>query len=342
MIFTKPDYYDTFKCKANLCTDNCCIGWEIDIDENTYEKYKNIKNDFGKEFSSAINSNEETPFFKLDKTERCAMLDSDNLCRIIKNLGEDYLCDICRLHPRFVFEESNLKETGIGICCERMCEILIEKNDETQILTENKNSEAITDNFLNLLFNMREIIFSMLKDKSISLSKRFEKIISSVKKAQFFIDNGDGESALNAFREENNYVFPDSIKFIKLMSSLEIMDTKWTEILKKLEKNYNKIISAESEFDNKFNENEIIYENTAVYFIYRYFLTAFFDGDIFSLTFFSFLSVKIIKLCDILSWLENKDGFTDKNKINNMKLYSKEIEYCTENIEKIRDFIWEE
>ena len=44
MIFTKPDYYDTFKCKANLCTDNCCIGWEIDIDENTYEKYKNIKN----------------------------------------------------------------------------------------------------------------------------------------------------------------------------------------------------------------------------------------------------------------------------------------------------------
>ena len=56
----------------------------------------------------------------------------------------------------------------------------------------------------------------------------------------------------------------------------------------------------------------------------------------------SFLSVKIIKLCDILSWLENKDDFTNKNKINNMKLYSKEIEYCTENIEKIRDFIWEE
>ena len=38
--------------------------------------------------------------------------------------------------------------------------------------------------------------------------------------------------------KKNDYVFPDSIKFIKLMSSLEIMDTKWAEILKKLEKNF--------------------------------------------------------------------------------------------------------
>ena len=98
MIFTKPDYYHTFKCKANLCTDNCCIGWEIDIDENTYEKYKNIKNDFGKELSNAIDTNGETPFFKLDKNERCTMLDSDNLCRIIKNTGED----ICATYAAFI------------------------------------------------------------------------------------------------------------------------------------------------------------------------------------------------------------------------------------------------
>ena len=33
----KPDYYDEFQCIADKCSDNCCTGgWEIDIDEDTY------------------------------------------------------------------------------------------------------------------------------------------------------------------------------------------------------------------------------------------------------------------------------------------------------------------
>lgn len=38
-----PDYYDEFQCIADKCSDNCCIGgWEIDIDEDTYERYQQI------------------------------------------------------------------------------------------------------------------------------------------------------------------------------------------------------------------------------------------------------------------------------------------------------------
>ena len=32
-----PDYYSEFSCIADKCSDNCCIGWEIDIDENSLE-----------------------------------------------------------------------------------------------------------------------------------------------------------------------------------------------------------------------------------------------------------------------------------------------------------------
>lgn len=41
MIITKPDFYDSFKCRAGECTDSCCIGWEIDIDDETMRKYEN-------------------------------------------------------------------------------------------------------------------------------------------------------------------------------------------------------------------------------------------------------------------------------------------------------------
>ena len=35
-----PDYYDSFQCIAGDCTDSCCIGWELDIDEESYAAYK--------------------------------------------------------------------------------------------------------------------------------------------------------------------------------------------------------------------------------------------------------------------------------------------------------------
>ena len=42
MILTFPTFYRDFKCIANRCTDSCCIGWEIDIDEdnNKYLAYR--------------------------------------------------------------------------------------------------------------------------------------------------------------------------------------------------------------------------------------------------------------------------------------------------------------
>ena len=42
-----PDYYNKFKCIANRCKHSCCIGWEIDIDDETFEYYEDIDSDFG-------------------------------------------------------------------------------------------------------------------------------------------------------------------------------------------------------------------------------------------------------------------------------------------------------
>ena len=42
MIAITPDYYNKFKCIANRCRHSCCIGWEIDIDDSTLQKYNNF------------------------------------------------------------------------------------------------------------------------------------------------------------------------------------------------------------------------------------------------------------------------------------------------------------
>ena len=43
----RPSYYKDFRCIAGACSDNCCIGWEIDIDPQTDAFYQSVGGDFG-------------------------------------------------------------------------------------------------------------------------------------------------------------------------------------------------------------------------------------------------------------------------------------------------------
>lgn len=39
---TFPSFYPFFACTASTCSDNCCIGWEIDIDSRTAGRYRSL------------------------------------------------------------------------------------------------------------------------------------------------------------------------------------------------------------------------------------------------------------------------------------------------------------
>ena len=37
-----PSYLDEFKCIGGECEDNCCVGWDVDIDKITFKQYSEI------------------------------------------------------------------------------------------------------------------------------------------------------------------------------------------------------------------------------------------------------------------------------------------------------------
>ena len=49
-----PHYYKDFKCTASKCTDTCCAGWEIIIDDETYKNYKKVCGEFGDRLKSSL------------------------------------------------------------------------------------------------------------------------------------------------------------------------------------------------------------------------------------------------------------------------------------------------
>ena len=118
-----PKYFKDFKCIADKCDHSCCVGWEIDIDKNTLKKYKKLRSDYGAVIANSI-SMKGTPHFKLGDSDRCPHLDERGLCKIIVNMGEEYLCDICREHPRF-YNYTSIAEVGIGMSCPEAARIIL-------------------------------------------------------------------------------------------------------------------------------------------------------------------------------------------------------------------------
>ena len=136
-----PDYYDKFRCIASKCKHNCCIGWEIDIDEDTLSYYNSVTGDFSKRLKDNIELS-DTPHFKLSSNERCPFLNDKNLCDIITTLGEDKLCDICSQHPRFHNELPDRIESGLGLCCEEACRIILSQKEKVKLVSD-EEMEAV-------------------------------------------------------------------------------------------------------------------------------------------------------------------------------------------------------
>ena len=122
-----PKYYKEFKCIADKCPHSCCIGWEIDVDADSYKKYQTLENQYGEVIRNSI-SNDGSPHFRLDVHDRCPHLNERGLCRIILNVGEDYICDICREHPRF-YNYTDVAEVGIGMSCPEAAWVILSSPD---------------------------------------------------------------------------------------------------------------------------------------------------------------------------------------------------------------------
>ncbi len=329
MIYRIPAYLDTFRCSADKCSDNCCIGWEIDIDESTAEKYKNVKGDFGKRLRENISFGECTSFTL--KGERCPFLNESNLCDIIINLGEENLCQICSDHPRYFEWYGELKEGGAGLCCEEAAKLILTADNPLEF-TENEIDSEVGDEFeeelFRLLYESREKIFSVLYNDKKSIRERVAEMLSFSERLQINIDNCISE--IPDVREITAEGRGDMLSVLESLRALEPIDENWETYLNGLVENYG---------ENGTDINLTKYQrNLLIYFIYRYFLKGVFDGEILSKVKLATVSTAVI------TYIIGKEntGENDLGKIINIcKLFSKQVEYSRENIDLLADMFYE-
>ncbi|MGN0641816.1 MAG: flagellin lysine-N-methylase [Huintestinicola sp.] len=316
MKIITPSYYSKFRCTADKCSDSCCIGWEIDIDRDTYEKYLSVTGAFGQRLRENIVTAEDgSKCFKLDDDERCPFLNAKNLCDIILTLGEDHLCGICDMHPRFREWFGDRCEMGVGMCCEAAAElILFDSSPFSLTCTENSeppDEEFFDEELYDYLFEKRQKLIEILQTDS-PFPERLSEAALFAAKIQSELDNSPSS--------EETCGSGDIFAVLKdIFPQLEPLNEEWTEAAER-------IIRVDGSAPLKAPENGKIFGNMAVYFVYRYFMKAVFDNDVLS-------KMNIVLLsCAAVSMIMSAEKISiEKAAV----LWSKEAEYSEENIDTL-------
>ena len=326
--------FKNFKCINSKCKDNCCISWQVDIDCESLSYYKGLNTHFSKKILDNVISDGDGACFKMDNEKRCPFLNSDNLCDIMINLGEDKVPYICQNHPRFYNFLYDRCECGYGISCEVASKLLLsDKEIDTNIEFE------LTDNLSDILSYSRKKAFEIIKDKTHTLSYKVANFLEFSLLTDDALFMGDYDKIIllaDSFKSdirlgEEKPTKEDVLNFVLILKKLEPLTNIWQDKLNDIIENIDEIYKCVDEFKTFIKEKSYYYDNLFVYLVFRYYLKSLDDSDILSKSKFILTSLLVNVIMDIHSYIINGNI----NREENQRLYSKEIEYNDANVDYI-------
>lgn len=361
-----PDYFKKFKCIASECEDTCCAGWEIVIDDDTYDIYKTVDGEFGKRLKEEIYLDEENdPIFRL-KGNNCAFLNDNKMCDIYSELGEDALCYTCQQYPRYTEEFGSIREVGLSLSCPEACRIILGTSKITEFETSEDDEMVPAYNDISFdifmqLTKARKVMIKIIQDRSIELNYRIAIVLSFSEEIQKKIDEDKIEeityvckkycnrefldryiSDLDKYKNNHEHKYINMKKYFMVYKSLDHINEEWTKILDDVTKylfgkemNCEIYVDKYKEFDSYYVDNFYEYEHLMVYFIFRYFMKSVFDYDVSAKVKMAVVSYLMIKELGIYRWIKNNGIFTKKDQEEVMRMYSKDIEHSDENMESL-------
>ena len=348
MIYRKQAGYDKFKCIADKCPKSCCIGWQIMIDEDSLENYKNHDGVFTDRFKSSVDYAEEC-FYQHDT--RCNMLNDNGLCDLQSTLGEDFLCDTCRLYPRHIEEYQDLREHLLSLSCPEVTRMVISPDYDFEMLETKDASFDDAEDFEDydfLLFDQlefaREKMIEVACAKSIPLQERMSMVASMAFELQVLFDEGDvlimsdlecdkvkdfGETGI---RPDYDYM----IKSLDVLIGMEVLETSWTD--KTIEtrdywKKHDVNSNEWNEFLNPDSYTEFVFEKIFKSLLYSYFCGSVYDGEIYARAMIAVISTR---------WIMMILKATGEDLAKTIYLYSREVEHSDDNVNTMIAYFEEE
>lgn len=305
-----PSYVSKFKCIGGECEDNCCIGWDIDIDKLTFRKLHKIQEEpYKKMFQKSININNECinealdyGRIKLNKEKRCPFLKENNYCKVQEHFGVDYLSSVCTQFPRVLNKIDDYYEISLDLACPEAARIILGNKDKVTFIKENKSlgkytmagiletqNKEFKESPIKYFKEIRKFVLKIIQERNLSLREKLYVL------GDFLYNLEDVEiNNIPKFLREYNIIkhgkefenndinYALSISFLKnAVDSLDIIDEidseRFREFTKEALNGYNiknnkDIVDNSNKYINAYKEYEDKFINKYSYIFENYFI----------------------------------------------------------------------
>lgn len=377
MLYIRPDYYSEFSCAADACEDTCCAGWQIVVDQRSLQRYKkaaknpSVSKEFRERLKRGVDSGKAV--FRQKGEKRCAFLNNRNLCDLYTELGRNSLCSTCRRYPRHVEEFENVREITLSLSCPEVAKLLMNRMEPVRFISAVTDQEETYDDYDPLLYSQladaREVMLSMLKDRSLSLSVREHLLFGIAHDIQNRVNAHrlfDCQNVLEKYQKASAVQFvKEKIKeeekdeealfcFLKTnfrkLFSLELLNQDWDVLLLEVER-YLYLGKTAQEYENltyRFKAWlleqefpwEIQKEQILTYFIYTYFCGAVYDGEVLGKVRLALYSAEMLEEILKSRWIKNEGMLTVEEVVDVAYRYAREVEHSDLNLKKMEEFAW--
>ena len=186
-----PKYCEKFRCIANLCPDSCCRDWDVVVDDTSFDFYNTAKGEFGDRLRSLMTIDEDGDRIFIRQGEKCPFWNSDMLCDIYINIGENHLCHTCKEFPRITQDYTVFCEHTLSFACPEAARLMLESDFDTGFATDipqdSQTDYSTTE--MNFLLSARKRTFEILSDCKMSLPERLCRLLAFNERVQNMLDD---------------------------------------------------------------------------------------------------------------------------------------------------------
>lgn len=311
MVLRKSYEYDRFVCLAEGCPDSCCHEWEVLVDRQAADRYRNLEGPLGERLRQVLREDAGEVYMTLEG-DRCPMWRGDGLCRIQAELGHEALCRTCREFPRLKHDYGDFVELGLELSCPEAARLLLEEAEGPEWVEEHPGTgEADYDReAMEVLLETRREALALTRDPSLSQGEVLACLLLYGCEVQARLDGDPGApfcpaAALESARDLARNGSMEEVR--EFFLGLDLLTERWENRLK-----------------NPLPRGNANIRRLLRYFIRRHWLQAVSDYDL-------YCRVKFIIIACLLVKHLGGDIF------RTAQLFSKEIENSIDNVEALLD-----
>ena len=338
MLYRKQKDFDNFKCIADKCPKSCCIGWQIMIDDDSLDRYKEATGNFSDRLQTGINYNESC---FVQHNTRCSMLNATGLCDLHSTLGEDMLCNTCKQYPRHTEEFQDIREYSLSLSCPEAVRILLQPDYD--FIWEESEDELVDDpeefeDFDFLIFDKleyaRDRMFEIASNRNMPLQDRLSIIADVAFQLQACYDDGEiFEMDDVKYETDKSLSFDYCLKTLDTLLGMEVLEESWRDSIRSTISFWQNKTSESSQWqDAMYPDSDVsfVFEKVFTSLLFTYFCGAVYDGQIYARAMIAVMSVR---------WLMMIYYAHGQQQLNStIYLYSREVEHSDINVNTLIDY----